>query len=87
MSEQHEAQPILECGKCGHQWVETTILPMRVEAFLARTKGWGVCPNCANSDTKRSKYHVYLLTGEKYRAAALKLLGHRQRNPFEIADA
>lgn len=85
--EQHEVQTILECGKCGHQWVETTLLPMRAEAFLARAKGWLVCPSCANSDTKRSKHHIFLLTGDRYQTAALKLLGNRQANPFEIADA
>lgn len=85
--QQHKAQTILECGECGHQWVENVVLPMRAEAFIARMKGWSVCPNCANGDKKRSKKSIFLLTGERYRVAALKLLGHRQRNPFEIADA
>lgn len=37
----------LKCKKCQHQFTEYVDLPMRVEAFLARAKGWLVCPNCA----------------------------------------
>ena len=81
--EKHEALTILECGKCKHQWVETTLLPMRVEAFLARAKGWQCCPNCAN----KRKGTIFLLFGERYFAAAQKLLGSRQKYPFEMADA
>lgn len=36
----------LKCKKCQHQFTEYVDLPMRVEAFLARAKGWGVCPQC-----------------------------------------
>lgn len=78
----HEAKVILECGRCQHQWVEMVVLPMRVEAFLARTKGWLVCPNCAN----KQKRTIFLLGGERYQEAAGRLLGHRQSSPFEIAD-
>jgi len=35
-----------KCKKCQHQFTEYINLPMRVEAFLSRLKGWEVCPNC-----------------------------------------
>ena len=54
---------ILECPKCGHRWLEKVQLPMRVEAFVARAKGFGVCPSCAN------KKGTVMLVGEKFREA------------------
>lgn len=32
--------------ECGHEWEEEVYLPMQVDAFLARARGWSVCPRC-----------------------------------------
>lgn len=41
--------PLL-CGKCGHQWSERLEFPMHADAFIARCKGLGVCPDCGKRD-------------------------------------
>jgi len=46
-----------QCKKCNHEWDEVVTLPMPVEAFLARGKGWRVCPNCTSKK-------VYMLLRE-----------------------
>ncbi len=54
---------ILKCPKCGHQWLEKVNLPMDIGAFIARAKGFEVCPQCGN------KKGALMLTGERFREA------------------
>lgn len=54
---------ILECPKCKHRWLETVNLPMEVGAFIARARGFKVCPQCGN------KKGTLMLIGEKFREA------------------
>jgi predicted nucleic-acid-binding Zn-ribbon protein len=54
---------ILECPKCKLRWKETPELPMTMDAFLARLKAFGVCPDCGN------KKDVVLLTGKDFKEA------------------
>ena len=63
---------ILECP-CGHQWIERVNLPMQINAFLSRAKGWLVCPSCGAKSTKARP--ILLLTGERYQQAAAAILG------------
>lgn len=58
---------ILECSKCQHQWVEHIELPMEVGAFVARAKGFCVCPACGVDKG------VMMLVGERYRQACKDL--------------
>ena len=44
-------------GVCGHEWEEEIFLPMQVDAFLARSRGWSVCPRCGGKK-------VYMLMKE-----------------------
>ena len=46
------------CAKCSHEWEEEVTLPMQVDGFLARGKGWCVCPRCGG------KRKVYMLLRE-----------------------
>lgn len=63
--EMKDSITILEC-KCGYQWEEKLKLPMRMEAFVSRLKGWMSCPVCNGKK-------ILLLTGEKYQEAKTKL--------------
>jgi predicted nucleic-acid-binding Zn-ribbon protein len=58
---------ILQCPKCQHEWLEKAELPMLVDAWLARAKGWEVCPNCGN------KKNTLMLLGEKFKEAYMRL--------------
>jgi hypothetical protein len=53
---------ILECPKCHLKWMERTQLPMSVEAFLARAKGFNICPLCGHKG-------ALMLLGAKFREA------------------
>jgi hypothetical protein len=44
----------LNCQGCRHKWQEEIVLPMAVEAALARMRAWCTCPNCGSDD------HVYI---------------------------
>lgn len=57
---------ILSCRECGHLWGEQMKLPMEAHAFVARLKGWAVCPSCGGGKTD-------LLFGEKYKEARKRL--------------
>lgn len=59
--ENFEGTMILECPKCKLKWMEKAQLPMSVEAFLARAKGYGVCPVCGTSNG------TLMLTGTKFK--------------------
>jgi len=38
----------LQCRQCGYKFSEWIELPMRAQAFIARGKGWNVCPECGS---------------------------------------
>lgn len=61
--ENFEGTLILECPQCHLKWMERAQLPMSVEAFLARAKGYGICPVCGKN------HGTLMLTGSKFREA------------------
>jgi hypothetical protein len=61
--ENFEGTMILECPKCHLKWMERTQLPMSIEAFIARAKGFNVCPVCGNSKG------TMMMLGEKFKEA------------------
>lgn len=46
----------LRCRDCGYEFSEWIELPMRAEAFIARGKGWNVCPRCG-------EHHIDMIGG------------------------
>ena len=58
----------LECRTCQHRWPEVYTLPMRVESFVARSKGVR-CPHCGNSTGRPSREAILILQDEPYREA------------------
>lgn len=61
--ENFEGTMILECPGCELKWMEKAQLPMLVEAFLARAKGYGICPVCGKNNG------TLMLTGTKFKEA------------------
>ena len=61
-----DGRMILECP-CGHRWLEKVKLPMRVDAFIARARGFRVCPVCGNNKK------IMMLIGDKFREALKEL--------------
>lgn len=48
--ENFDGTMILECPKCKLRWMERIQLPISVEAFLSRAKGYGICPVCGKDN-------------------------------------
>lgn len=48
--ENFDGTMILECPTCKLKWMEKTQLSISVEAFLARAKGYRICPVCGKDN-------------------------------------
>jgi hypothetical protein len=68
-----DSDVVLLCEKCGHLWWEKVDLPMRLEAFALRLKGFGICPECAYKPRRGAKKTILLLQGDRRKEAVAQL--------------